>query len=96
LRDLLGELRVYNNLFAKLSYFTGMDIINFSKMYVYDKVVLYKEGDESNYSFIILYGRVILKTKSLGVFRECLLGETLGEEILMYNKKFDKDIICRY
>ena len=35
--------------------------------------------------FIILYGRILLKSNEAGVFKECLFGETISEESILYN-----------
>ncbi len=38
--------------------------------------------------FLILYGKVKLKAKKQGVFKECIMGESFGEESALYNKNY--------
>ena len=63
LRDLLAELRILNPLFVRMSYFGGMLLLKYAKIYVYDKSIIYLEEEENFSLFIILYGRVLLRTK---------------------------------
>ncbi|KAL4438899.1 hypothetical protein ABPG74_016619 [Tetrahymena malaccensis] len=84
LRDLLAELKIYNPVFSNISYFTGVNILRLSRIYVYEEDSdIYTENQPSNSSFLILYGRVSLSNKENGEFKECIMGETIGEEAVL-------------
>ncbi|EAS00688.2 cyclic nucleotide-binding domain protein (macronuclear) [Tetrahymena thermophila SB210] len=84
LRDLLAELKIYNPVFSNISYFTGVNILRLSRIYVYEEDSdIYTENQPSNSSFLILYGRVCLSSKDNGEFKESIMGETIGEEAVL-------------
>ncbi|KAL4512491.1 hypothetical protein ABPG72_020328 [Tetrahymena utriculariae] len=89
LKDLLTDLRTFNTIFAKLQYFTGMHLLTVGKMYQVNKKSIYTEKSQGTSFYIILYGRVILKTKGEGVFKECIMGDTFGEDYII-TKQEDK------
>ncbi|KAL4483073.1 hypothetical protein ABPG74_019099 [Tetrahymena malaccensis] len=89
LKDLLTDLRTFNTLFAKFQYFTGMHLLTVGKMYQVNKKSIYTEKSQGTSFYIILYGRVILKTKSEGVYKECIMGDTFGEDYII-TKQEDK------
>ncbi|EAR90278.2 cyclic nucleotide-binding domain protein (macronuclear) [Tetrahymena thermophila SB210] len=89
LKDLLTDLRTFNTLFAKFQYFTGMHLLTVGKMYQVNKKSIYTEKSQGVSFYIILYGRVILKTKAEGIYKECIMGDTFGEDYII-TKQEDK------
>jgi len=83
INNLVTEFRKCNPFFVKLSHFTGSEIIKNSNIIVIKNQTLYSEHEYNQNSYIILYGAVFLKNKSMGLYKECLIGESLGEESVL-------------
>jgi hypothetical protein len=81
--NVVSEFRKYNPFFAKISHFTGMEILKNCNIIVLKNQNLYTEHEYNPNTYIIAYGAVYLKSKGLGLFKQCLLGESLGEESIL-------------
>lgn len=82
---LVFELKKEHSFFQKLSYRIMKEILRCGQIVSIKNQNLYVESDYSEYAYIILYGKLYLKTKSLGVFADCSTGNTIGEEAILEN-----------
>ena len=80
---LVAELKRDNDLFQKLSYRILKEIMKGCNIITLKNQYLYKENSQGESGYIVLYGQVYLKTRSLGVFAECYIGDSLAEEAIV-------------
>jgi hypothetical protein len=82
---LVFELKKEHSFFQKLSYRILKEILRCGHIVTIKNQNLYMENDYNEYAYIVLYGKLYLKTKSLGVFADCPTGNTIGEEAILEN-----------
>lgn len=87
-KDFVEELRIRNPFFKRLSVFTCLQLLKSCEVVVFNNEIVYKKGEETQSALVILYGRIALYLKEVGVFYETEKGgDTLCEENLLFEEK---------
>lgn len=85
MENLIQELRKYHAILSKLSYKAVNEIMRTCSIINIKNQELYREKENNEFCYIILSGEVYLKSKVFGVFKRCLVGESVGEEAIIDN-----------
>ena len=85
LEHLIGELKKEHPIFQKLSYRCLKEMLRLCDFFTIKNQNLYTENENSEGCYILLYGHVFLKNKTLGVFTESFIGDTFAEEAILEN-----------
>jgi len=91
LEHLIGELKKEHPIFQKLSYRCLKEMLRLCDFFTIRHQNLYTENENSEGCYILLYGHVFLKNKTLGVFTESFIGDTLAEEAILENNFTKKE-----
>lgn len=87
MQDFLSELRTHNSFFKSISADTALDLLKRCEVLIYENEFIYRKGDTTDTCLLVLYGNIALHSTEAGVFKECLMGDTLSEEnILLENQ----------
>jgi hypothetical protein len=83
INTIVTEFRKNNPMLLKLSHFTVSEIIRSCNVLIFKNQTIYQEGEHNRNTYIILYGAVYLKSKMMGLFKQCLIGDSLAEESVL-------------
>lgn len=83
IQELINEIKKNHPLLSKFSYVALKEIIKGCSIVNIKNQCLYKEKEHNEYAYIIIYGEVYLKSKTLGVFKQCSIGDSVGEEAVI-------------
>ena len=73
----------YNPLFKKFTFNGVREILKECKIVSYNQLkTIYEQETIGNYIYIILYGKVLMKSNKNGILGILTSGECIGEEIL--------------
>ncbi len=50
---------------------------------VFESATIYLESEYSYPGYMVLYGKVYLKLKEMGIFKECRMGDSFGEYCIL-------------
>ena len=83
IQNFVDEIRIKNSIFIKLSYFSALEFLKNCDIIKIKNQSLYQQNEYNEFTYIVLYGRVFLKNIQVGIFKECIMGETLAEEAII-------------
>jgi len=92
----IEEIKSHHPILSKFSYRALKEIIQGCNILNIKNTEIYREKEHNEYSYVILYGEVFLKSKAFGFFKHCQIGDCVGEEALIdgnYTKQETAQVI---
>lgn len=83
IKEIIEEIKKYHPVLSKFSHVALKEILKGCTIVNIKNQCLYKEKEHNEFAYIIIYGEVYLKSKALGVFKQCSVGDTIAEEAVI-------------